>query len=66
MHLPIHDELTQELTEIKYKTNSNGSIQIESNDDIKLRLGRSPDLAVSVALTYWEGDGSVGEGKVYT
>jgi len=36
-------ELINQLTSTKYKLNSRGLIQIESKDDIKARLGRSPD-----------------------
>ena len=37
--------LIQELTCIKYKYHSSGKIMVESKDDIKKRLGRSPDYA---------------------
>lgn len=44
--LPPDDELTGDLTCVKQKPmNSNNKIQIESKDDIKKRLGRSPDKA---------------------
>lgn len=51
--LPPDDELTQELTEIHWFTQSNGSIILEPKDDIKERIGRSPDKSDSVALTYY-------------
>ncbi len=51
--LPLDDELTQELTEIHWLTQSNGSIILEPKDDIKERIGRSPDKSDSVALTYY-------------
>jgi len=51
--LPRNDMLTQELTEHTYEVGSNGKIQIEKKDDIKERLGRSPDLADSLALTFF-------------
>ncbi len=51
--LPPDDELTQELTSIRWEPKSNGKIKIEEKDEIKKRLGRSPDKADAVALTYW-------------
>ncbi len=38
------DELEEGLSKIKYFFNSKGNIQIESKDDIRKRLGRSPDV----------------------
>ena len=40
--------------------NASGSLQLESKDNIKKRLGRSPDLGDAAALTFastWEEDG---------
>ena len=54
--LPPCDELTEELTEIRYKFQSNGSIIIEAKDDIKKRLGRSPDYADTLANTFYPHD----------
>ena len=51
--LPPDDMLTEELTEIKYTVRSDGKIQIEKKDDIKDRLGRSPDKADGLALSYF-------------
>lgn len=51
--LPPDDELTQELNEHRYELTSDASIQIEAKDKIKERLGRSPDKADSVAMTYF-------------
>lgn len=52
--LPPVDELTQDLTETRYKVRSNGDIVIEEKDDIKKRLGRSPDYGDAVANTFSE------------
>jgi len=54
--LPINDMLVEELTEIRWQFKSNGSIQIESKDDIKARLGRSPDDADTLANTFYPFD----------
>jgi len=51
--LPPDDELLQELTETQWKFMSNGKIQIESKEDIKKRLKRSPDKADALANTFW-------------
>ena len=51
--LPPDDELTQELTEPIFEIKSNGDIQIEPKDDIKARIGRSPDRADSLAQTFY-------------
>ena len=51
--LPDDDQLTQELTEIKYKFQSNGRIQIEPKEEIRKRLGRSPDKSDGLANTFY-------------
>ena len=51
--LPPDDQLTQELTEIKYKFQSNGRIQIEAKEEIKKRLRRSPDKSDAMANTFY-------------
>lgn len=51
--LPICDELTEELTQIKWKFQSNGSIIIEPKEDIIKRLRRSPDWSDSLANTFY-------------
>ena len=47
------DQLIAELAAHRYRYTANGRIQIEDKDDIKKRVGRSPDLADAVALGYW-------------
>ena len=51
--LPPDDELMQELTSIKWTVQSNGKIKIEPKDDVKKRIGRSPDKSDAVVLTFW-------------
>lgn len=48
----ITDELYRELQATKYILNNNGKIQLIPKDEIKLNIGRSPDLADALALTY--------------
>ncbi len=51
--LPPDDELAQELTAMRWETQSSGKIKIEPKDEIKKRIGRSPDRADAVALSFW-------------
>lgn len=51
-NLPDDDELHGDLTAPKYKYDSNGALVLEKKDDIKERLGRSPDLGDALALTF--------------
>lgn len=51
--LPPDDMLAQELTDTKWKFMSNGKIQIEAKEEIKKRIGRSPDKADSLAMTFY-------------
>lgn len=39
-----NDDIVGDLCAPRWKTNSNGLIQVESKEDVKKRLGRSPDL----------------------
>lgn len=51
--LPPDDMLAQELTEPKWKFQSNGSIIIEPKEDIQARLGRSPDRMDALNNTFY-------------
>lgn len=50
--LPPDDELLAELAGIKYKITSRGQIAVESKEDMKRRLGYSPDKADAVVLAF--------------
>jgi len=51
---PEDEDLVEELNWIKYKAiKSNGVFQIESKEDIKKRLGRSPDCADAFVNGLW-------------
>jgi hypothetical protein len=56
--LPDDDLLTGDLTAPHWKVTSKGKIQIESKDDIRKRLGRSPDDGDAVVQAVWDGDGT--------
>ena len=49
--LPSFPELVRELSEPTYWL-QNGKLRLEEKDQIKRRLGRSPDLADALALTF--------------
>ena len=51
--LPPEDKLTEELTNIKWRFQSNGSVVIEPKEDIKKRIKRSPDLSDALANTFY-------------
>ena len=55
--LPLDDELTQELTALRWTVTSNGKIKIDPKDELKKNIGRSPDKADAVALTFWPDSG---------
>lgn len=51
--LPPDDKLAEELTNIKWKFQSNGSIILESKDELIKRIKRSPDKADALANTFY-------------
>lgn len=53
--LPPDDDLTEELTAPEWTMNSRSEILLEPKEDIKARIGRSPDKADALALTYYPG-----------
>jgi hypothetical protein len=48
--LPPDNKLAADLTNIKYKFTSRGQIQLESKDDLKKRINRSPDRGDALAI----------------
>jgi hypothetical protein len=46
------DDLIGELTMPKYEFMSNGKIKVESKQDMKKRLSRSPDLSDALMMTF--------------
>jgi len=57
--LPKDDELLGDLSGIKYKYTSKGQIRVESKDEMKKRIKRSPDRGDAVVLAF--GDPNRGE-----
>lgn len=50
--LPRDEKLFDELAGMQWRVNSSGKIQIEAKDDMRARLGRSPDRADAVAMAF--------------
>lgn len=57
--LPDSEMLRADLTTPRWKVISGGSIQVESKDDIRKRLGRSTDEGDAVIMSFWRGRGTV-------
>lgn len=53
--LPPDDELLGDLTAVHWRVMSGGKIQVESKDDIRKRIGRSPDRGDAVMIALWVG-----------
>jgi hypothetical protein len=55
--LPEDDEVVADLSAIRYTFDQRGRIALESKDDVRARLGRSPDRGDSIALAFWAATG---------
>jgi hypothetical protein len=51
--LPNDSKLTGELAAVEYGFLPNGKIKVESKDELRARLGRSPDRADALALAVY-------------
>ncbi len=51
--LPDDDDLRADLSALRYLFTQDGRIQIENKDEVRRRLGRSPDRGDAVALAHW-------------
>jgi hypothetical protein len=60
LQLPDSDSLHGDLTSVGYRYDSSGRLLLESKDDVRKRLGGSPDEADAVALTFAEPIGARG------
>jgi len=52
--IPNDSSLVQELTDLRYKYSSEKKIRIEAKEDMKKRIGRSPDKADALALAFFD------------
>jgi phage terminase large subunit len=50
INLPPDNKLAADLTNIKYSYTSKGQIKLESKEEVKKRLGRSPDRGDALAI----------------
>lgn len=65
VQLPQDEDLFDELTGVNKKYDRRGRLQLEEKDEIKKRLGRSPDKADALALTFAEPIYDLEEPKFY-
>lgn len=63
--LPEDEDLFNELISAGKRFDSRGRLQLESKDEIKKRLGRSPDKADALVLTFAEPVYDAGEPRLY-
>lgn len=60
--LPPDDKMAAELSAARWSNVAGGKVLIESKDDIRKRVGGSPDRGDAVALAFWASRLSVGGG----
>ena len=65
VQLPEDEKLFDELTGINKKYDRRGRLQLEEKDEVKKRIGRSPDKADALALTFAEPIYTVDEPRLY-
>jgi hypothetical protein len=66
VQLPDCAELQKDICSVKYQiVDSNGKMKIESKDDIKKRLIKSPDGADAVCLTFYYGHNQSNNDTLY-
>lgn len=65
LSLPPDPRLIGDLTGIKYGFDSRGRIKIESKDEVKKRLKRSPDRGDALAIGNWVATHSTGDFESY-
>jgi len=51
--LPDNDELVADITTPNYGPVANGMLKVEAKDDVKRRIGRSPDLGDALCYSLW-------------
>lgn len=53
IRIPDDDELISQLSARKFSYTTNGRIQLESKDEVKSRIGKSPDKADALTMAVW-------------
>lgn len=51
--LPADEDLFRELLAVRWSPTSSGKIRIEPKDELRKRIGRSPDRADAVSMAFW-------------
>ena len=59
--LPRHDRLDAELLAHTYESDAQGRIKVAKKDDVKKRIGRSPDHADALAMACWTQAGAAAD-----
>lgn len=65
VQMPDSNDLFEELITIEKRYDGRGRLQLEGKDDLKQRLGRSPDKADALALTFAEPVYDTGVPRLY-
>ncbi len=65
VQLPSDEELFNDLTGVNKKYDRRGRLQLEEKDELKKRLGRSPDKGDALALTFAEPVYDIGKPSLY-
>ena len=65
VQIPPDEDLLNDLCSVNKKYDSKGRLQLESKDEIKKRLGRSPDKADAFVLTFAEPVYDIGQSKTF-
>ena len=65
VELPQDEELLDDLTSINKKYDQRGRLRLEEKDELKKRLGRSPDKGDALALTFAEPVYDTGQPRLY-
>ena len=65
VQIPDDDELAEELRSINRVKVAQDRLQLEDKEELKKRIGRSPDKADALALTFAEPVYDTGKAKTY-
>lgn len=65
VQLPLDEDLLNDLCSVNKKYDARGRLLLESKDDVKKRLGRSPDKADAFVLTFAEPVYDQGRAKTF-
>ena len=65
VQIPPDEELLNDLCSVNKKYDNKGRLQLESKDEIKKRLGRSPDKADAFVLTFAEPVFDIGKSETF-